>query len=200
MATLRHVLKVIHTPRSIGPQVFVLINLQHGSKIPCFEKKVIFSFPKTEIQSSVHITSSRLFTSSGEQKTPQVEDDSKTQCLTFGANPFDPSVVENLLNTMEGDLPVSDMPNPYAKEYRRCFLCKQNVHLDHKNVRLLSQFVSPYTGRIYGRAVTGLCIPMQKHVSNLIKRSRNSGYMPVLLKDPKYLRDPQPYDAMSKKF
>lgn len=28
-----------------------------------------------------------------------------------------------------------------------------------QNVRLLSQFVSPHTGRIYGRTLTGQCFP-----------------------------------------
>lgn len=115
------------------------------------------------------------------------------------AHPFNPALVEELLAKMENDMPVSDMLNPFEKSYRRCFLCRQNVKLDHKNVRLLSQFVSPYTGRIYGRAITGLCIPMQKHVAKLIKRARSYGLMPVILKDPKYLHDPQPYDPMSKK-
>ncbi|GFS14145.1 30S ribosomal protein S18 [Elysia marginata] len=113
---------------------------------------------------------------------------------------FDPNLVERLFDTMENDMPVSDMPDPFEKNYKRCFLCRHDVYLDHKNVRLLSQFVSPHTGRIYGRAITGLCIPMQKRVALLIKRARMSGYMPFIFKDPKYLYDPQPYDAMTKKF
>ncbi|BFZ05787.1 hypothetical protein BsWGS_08826 [Bradybaena similaris] len=114
-------------------------------------------------------------------------------------NKFDPALVEQLLSSMDGDLPVNSMPDPFIKDYRRCFLCRQNVEIDHKNVRLLNQFVSPYTGRIYGRAITGLCIPMQKRVSQLILRARKSGFMPSRIKDPRYLQDPQPYDVMSKK-
>uniref|UniRef100_A0A183A1P7 RT18C protein n=1 Tax=Echinostoma caproni TaxID=27848 RepID=A0A183A1P7_9TREM len=71
-------------------------------------------------------------------------------------------------------LPVM-MEDPYKKTKKRCFLCKHNIELDYKNVRLLSQFVSPYTGRIYGRHITGLCIPMQKRISTLITRSRQFG-------------------------
>ena len=112
---------------------------------------------------------------------------------------FDPDLVERLLDKVDNDMPLADMPDPFEKNYRRCFLCRNDVHLDHKNVRLLSQFVSPYTGRIYGRAITGLCIPMQKRVAGLIKRSRESGYMPYLFKDAKYLHDPQPYDVMARK-
>lgn len=112
---------------------------------------------------------------------------------------FDPFLVDTLVQSMDGDRPISNMQDPYVKEHRRCFLCKQDVKIDHKNVRLLSQFVSPYTGRIYGRAVTGLCIPMQKHVARTIKRSQRSGYMPFILKDPKYLQDPQPFDPMAQR-
>ena len=39
----------------------------------------------------------------------------------------------------------------------------------------LSQFVSPFTGRIYGRHITGLFDHMQKRVAKLIKRSRSFG-------------------------
>jgi small subunit ribosomal protein S18 len=116
------------------------------------------------------------------------------------ANPFNPALVEDLIKNMDGDMPVTEMPDPFEKKYHRCFLCRNNIVPDHKNVRLLSQFVSPYTGRIYGRAITGLCIPMQKHVASLIKRARYSGFMAYSMKDPKYLQDPQPYDAMSKKY
>ncbi|KAH9499011.1 28S ribosomal protein S18c, mitochondrial [Bulinus truncatus] len=141
------------------------------------------------------------FTSSLRQRSSPISN-SQTEKLSskqeFSCkNAYNPLLVQELLNKMKDDTPFSDIPDPYAKDYRRCFLCRQNVQLDHKNVRLLSQFVSSYTGRIYGRAITGLCIPMQRHVSKLIKRARLSGYMPFILKDPKYLRDPQPYDTMS---
>lgn len=127
---------------------------------------------------------------------PKEQGDSQAPSCT---NKFDPALVEQLLSTMDGDLPVNSMPDPFQKDYYRCFLCRQKVEIDHKNVRLLNQFVSPFTGRIYGRAITGLCIPMQKRVSQLILRARKSGFMPTRMKDPRYLQDPQPYDAMSKK-
>ncbi|XP_073196653.1 small ribosomal subunit protein bS18m isoform X2 [Lepidochelys kempii] len=61
------------------------------------------------------------------------------------------------------------MENPYKDPPKRCVLCGINV--DYKNVQLLSQFVSPYTGRIYGRHITG--------------------FMPVVYKDPTFLNDPK---------
>ena len=48
-------------------------------------------------------------------------------------------------------------------------------NFEFQNVRLLSQFVSPYTGRIYGREITGLCIPMQERLERTIAISRQAG-------------------------
>ncbi|VDO07962.1 unnamed protein product [Rodentolepis nana] len=84
------------------------------------------------------------------------------------------------------DMPI-DIPNPYKSKPRQCFICKNNIDLDYKNVQLLSQFVSPYTGRVYGRHITGLCIPMQKRVSQLIERAR---FMAHEMKETVFFDDP----------
>ncbi|XP_076364363.1 mitochondrial ribosomal protein S18C isoform X2 [Tachypleus tridentatus] len=73
------------------------------------------------------------------------------------------------------DLPVQDMKNPYEKEKIKCILCKYGIHVDYKNVRLLSQFVSPYTGRIYDKHITGLCDRQQKRVKHEILKAQNFG-------------------------
>ncbi|TGZ64618.1 hypothetical protein CRM22_006299 [Opisthorchis felineus] len=86
------------------------------------------------------------------------------------------------------DEPVQIM-DPYKRNRRKCMLCVHNIELDYKNVRLLSQFVSPYTGRIYGRHITGLCIPMQKRISQLITRSRQFGFMPFENKETVFMKD-----------
>ncbi|XP_067412933.1 small ribosomal subunit protein bS18m isoform X2 [Emydura macquarii macquarii] len=85
------------------------------------------------------------------------------------------------------DLPIQ-MENPYKDPPKRCVLCGINV--DYKNVQLLSQFVSPYTGRIYGRHITGLCGKKQKEIAKAIKRAHIMGFMPVMYKDPTFLNDP----------
>ncbi|CAG5133553.1 unnamed protein product [Candidula unifasciata] len=155
-----------------------------------------WAVPNVNSLSSVNFYSrvAGKFNSRG-QNTPTEKSDTQVPSC---ANEFNPALVEELLNKMEGDLPVASSPDPFEKDYHRCFICRYNIEVDHKNIRLLSQFVSPFTGRIYGRQITGLCIPMQNRVSQLIKRARLSGFMPFILKDPKYLQDPQPYDAMSK--
>ncbi|XP_044284861.1 28S ribosomal protein S18c, mitochondrial isoform X3 [Varanus komodoensis] len=49
------------------------------------------------------------------------------------------------------DMPVP-MENPYKEPPKRCILC--GITVDYKNIQLLSQFISPYTGRIFGMHIT----------------------------------------------
>uniref|UniRef100_A0A8C3WLV9 Small ribosomal subunit protein bS18m n=1 Tax=Catagonus wagneri TaxID=51154 RepID=A0A8C3WLV9_9CETA len=86
------------------------------------------------------------------------------------------------------DLPVP-MENPYKEPLKKCILCEKRV--DYKNVQLLSQFISPFTGCIYGRHITGLCGKKQKEITKAIKRAQILGFMPVTYKDPAYLKDPK---------
>uniref|UniRef100_A0A8D0H3Q0 Small ribosomal subunit protein bS18m n=1 Tax=Sphenodon punctatus TaxID=8508 RepID=A0A8D0H3Q0_SPHPU len=86
------------------------------------------------------------------------------------------------------DLPV-EMENPYKEPPKKCVLCRINV--DYKNVQLLSQFISPSCGRIYGRHITGLCNKKQREISRAIKRAQKTGFMSVMYKDPTFLSDPK---------
>jgi len=97
------------------------------------------------------------------------------------------------------DKPISSLPNPYSKPPAKCILCEHKVDLDYKNVRLLTQFVSPFTGQIYGRHITGLCTFMQSRVTRLIKRSQFFGYMPYTMKTPEYMKDPKLFDPFKRK-
>ncbi|KAJ8339114.1 hypothetical protein SKAU_G00359000 [Synaphobranchus kaupii] len=87
----------------------------------------------------------------------------------------------------EANMPIT-MENPFKEPEKGCILC--NITVDYKNVQLLSQFVSPHTGRIYGRNITGLCSRKQKEISKAIKKAQHMGFMSVTLKDPTFLRDP----------
>ncbi|XP_053505455.1 28S ribosomal protein S18c, mitochondrial [Ictalurus furcatus] len=89
------------------------------------------------------------------------------------------------------DMPIQ-MENPYKQPQKGCILC--NVSVDYKNVQLLSQFISPHTGRIYGRHITGLCGRKQREVTKAIKRARSMGFMSVTLKDPQFIKDPNVCD------
>ncbi|XP_019969221.1 small ribosomal subunit protein bS18m [Paralichthys olivaceus] len=80
------------------------------------------------------------------------------------------------------------MENPFKQAQTGCVLC--NVHVDFKNTQLLSQFISPHTGRIYGRHITGLCGRKQKEISKAIKKAHSMGFMSVTHKHPQFMRDP----------
>ncbi|XP_046972983.1 28S ribosomal protein S18c, mitochondrial [Vanessa cardui] len=93
----------------------------------------------------------------------------------------------------DDDAPV-EIENPFKKEKVQCILCKLNIVPDYKNYRLLSQFQSPYTGRIYGRHITGLCKTKQTLVEAEIRKAQNCGYMPYYYKDKTFLKDPKLFD------
>ncbi|VVC43087.1 Ribosomal protein S18 [Cinara cedri] len=87
-----------------------------------------------------------------------------------------------------------DITNPYQKEKQTCILCKMNIVPDYKNTRLLSQFISRFTGRIYGRHITGLCRHKQEHVEKEIKKSREAGLLPFYFRNPEFSHDPKLFD------
>nr|CAG4650686.1 EOG090X0N7H [Sida crystallina] len=89
------------------------------------------------------------------------------------------------------DLPAEDMTNPYEKEKRQCILCKYNITVDYKNPRLLSQFVSSFTGKLYDRNITGLCKKQHEALTTEITKSQTAGYMPVMIKKVQYFKDPK---------
>jgi len=68
-----------------------------------------------------------------------------------------------------------DITNPYERDRIECILCRYKVDLDYKNVKLLSQFVSSFTGNIYERHITRLCKTQQDKLVSEIRRSRLSG-------------------------
>ncbi|XP_078127975.1 small ribosomal subunit protein bS18m [Sander vitreus] len=86
------------------------------------------------------------------------------------------------------DTTLVKLENPFREPQRGCVLC--NVSVDFKNTQLLSQFISPHTGRIYGRHLTGLCGRKQKEVSKAIKKAHSMGFMSVTHKHPQFMKDP----------
>ncbi|KAH9415937.1 mitochondrial ribosomal protein S18C [Dermatophagoides pteronyssinus] len=92
------------------------------------------------------------------------------------------------------DLPDPNMTNPYLKEKPQCILCRYGIEIDYKNVRLLSQFVSPYTGRMYDKHITGLCERQHRAVRKEHSRAVRFGLMSMFYRDPKYNNDPKLFD------
>lgn len=113
-------------------------------------------------------------------------------------NYFRPIIINTRLNSTNEPSADPDAPininNPYKKEKRLCVLCKLNITPDYKNTRLLSQFQSPYTGRVYGRHITGLCKAKQALVEAEITKAQNCALMPYCYKDKLYLKDPKLFD------
>lgn len=99
--------------------------------------------------------------------------------------------VEALVESPKGLVPI---PNPFEREKKKCILCSSNIVPDYKNVKLLSQFQSPFTGRIYGRHITGLCKRQQKILEEEIAKAQRSGMMAYYLKEVDYLKDPKLFD------
>ncbi|CAH0555928.1 unnamed protein product [Brassicogethes aeneus] len=107
-----------------------------------------------------------------------------------------PSLVSRVVTLQySNDAPNFDMENPFEKEKKSCILCKNNIIPDYKNVKLISQFQSPYTGRIYGKHITGLCSTQQKLVEAEIVKAQTAGLMATYLKEPCYLGDPKLFNV-----
>ncbi|CAG9771648.1 unnamed protein product [Ceutorhynchus assimilis] len=105
------------------------------------------------------------------------------------------STTPGRLSKDQEDQPNFDMDNPFEKVQMKCILCKHNIQVDYKNVKLLSQFQSPYTGRIYGRHITGLCKTQQELVQSEITKAQSAGLMATYLKESCFLEDPQLFDT-----
>lgn len=103
------------------------------------------------------------------------------------------SAVRSTATACNPDEPI-DIQNPFEKERKVCILCKHSITPDYKNVKLLSQFQSPYTGRIYGRHITGLCKQKQKEVELAIIKAQNCAMMPTYHKEVEFMKDPKLFD------
>lgn len=86
------------------------------------------------------------------------------------------------------------MENPFEKEKQKCILCRMKIVPDFKNIKLLSQFQSSYTGRIYGRNITGLCKAKQEKIEIEIIKAQGCGLMGSYHKSTEFLKDPKLFD------
>ncbi|XP_032109588.1 28S ribosomal protein S18c, mitochondrial-like isoform X1 [Sapajus apella] len=82
--------------------------------------------------------------------------------------------------TSNENLPIP-MENPYKGPLKKYILCGKYVNYKN-NVPLLSHCISPFTGCIHGRHITGLCGKKQKEITKAIKRAQIMGLMPVSYK------------------
>ncbi|XP_054164941.1 28S ribosomal protein S18c, mitochondrial-like [Oppia nitens] len=92
------------------------------------------------------------------------------------------------------DLPDPTLANPYNKPKKLCILCKYGIKVDYKNTQLLSQFVSPYTGRLYDKHITGLCEKQHQVLKQEYEKSVAYYLMSSDFREPKYAKDPKLFD------
>ncbi|XP_029920257.1 small ribosomal subunit protein mS40 [Myripristis murdjan] len=60
-----------------------------------------------------------------------------------------------------------------------CPICRDpNVIIHYQNVKLLQQFISPYTGIVYDPTRTGVCMKQQKQLNEAISTARDHGLLP----------------------
>ena len=66
----------------------------------------------------------------------------------------------------------------YFRRKKICRFCVEKIdHIDYKDVKLLSAFVSE-RGRIVPRRISGVCTPCQRRLSAAIKQARNIALLP----------------------
>lgn len=63
--------------------------------------------------------------------------------------------LHDFIEEFDANAPVDLPTNPYENPCRECILCRFKVKLNYKNARLLQQFVSTFSGRLYDRHITG---------------------------------------------
>lgn len=60
-----------------------------------------------------------------------------------------------------------------------CPICRdQNIIIHHQNVKLLEQFISPYTGMVFDPTKTGVCMKQQKKLNEAINAAWDHGFLP----------------------
>ena len=85
--------------------------------------------------------------------------------------------------------------DPYQRESLMCILCPKRYAVpivpDYKNPKLLAQFVSPHTGIVYKKHITGLCEHMQQKIEKEVIKAQSYGFMSTKIKEMHYLKDHQ---------
>jgi len=87
------------------------------------------------------------------------------------------------------DAPSFEMQDPYVEAPPKCVLCEHQIPVDYKNVKLLSQFISQFTGTIYPRKTVGLCTVQYDKVVREIIYARKMAMMTHKFKNQSYYDD-----------
>ena len=124
----------------------------------------------------------------------------RTQHPTSAFTKIEEDLSASIVEQSIKDFPV-EMDDPYAPPPSRCILCPERYAPgcaptpSYLNPKLLSQFTSPHTGKVYEKHITGLCAKMQEKVEKETFRSQTAGLMSTRVKNVEYLQDPQIVNA-----
>eukprot|EP00092_Neocalanus_flemingeri_P000172 GFUD01000184.1.p1 GENE.GFUD01000184.1~~GFUD01000184.1.p1 ORF type:complete len:200 (-),score=54.78 GFUD01000184.1:84-683(-) len=124
----------------------------------------------------------------------------RTQHPTSAFTAVEEEISSTVSSMSASDLP-EDITDPYAPPPSMCILCPrkyapgQTPTPSYLNPKLLSQFTSPHTGKVYDAHITGLCTSMQAKVQKEVDRSQAAGLMSTRVKCVDYLQDPQLFNS-----
>jgi len=124
----------------------------------------------------------------------------RTQHPTSAFAELEEEISSTVSDLSSPDLP-QDIADPYAAPPSMCILCPrkyapgQAPTPSYLNPKLLSQFTSPHTGRVYDSHITGLCSAMQAKVVKEVSTSQANGFMSTRVKNVEYLQDPQLFNS-----
>jgi len=124
----------------------------------------------------------------------------RTQHPTSAFTSLEQEISETVSSLNASDLPV-EMDDPYTAPASMCILCPRKYAAGqaptphYLNPKLLSQFTSPHTGKLYDSHISGLCSSMQAKVEKEIFKSQSAGLMSTMVKSVEYLQDPQLFNS-----
>ncbi|KAK0142357.1 28S ribosomal protein S18b, mitochondrial [Merluccius polli] len=71
-----------------------------------------------------------------------------------------------------------------------CPICRDpNVIIHHQNVKLLQQFINPYSGTVYDPTRTGVCMKQQKVLNEAVNMARDHGLLPFQIPHVEFMTE-----------
>jgi ribosomal protein S18 len=116
---------------------------------------------------------SRIIIEKGSRFLPRLV--SNTRHFCYGADHVDFDAEQLNISSEEILKASKEKPQSGVNSCPNSCLCSNNINIDYKNVRLLSQFVSSQTGMLFPRTYTKICMTKQREIAKAVKRSRAMG-------------------------
>lgn len=184
--TLNHRSSFIEGRREIHASPTLCIGQRKGKKVRSLTKRVQERLTKTDTSPywrQPDVVPTSPLTRTEHPKSRFAEDELKLkEAISKVAEEHQPAAIFSGTFSQLGDKSGMLSSDPYEKEPIRCILCPKRyavdyIKPDYKNPKLLAQFVSPHTGLVYKKHITGLCEQMQEEVEREVKKSQHAGFM-----------------------